>query len=77
MPASAEHADATPLNIDIAESLIRKLTDGLVNIRDDNGEFLLRRKQATSPPVLTLIRPQSGRPKARVGELMVMGYSRC
>jgi hypothetical protein len=31
------------LTIDKAENLIRKLTDGLVNIKDETGEFLMPR----------------------------------
>ncbi|KAI5449366.1 hypothetical protein NCC49_004770 [Naganishia albida] len=32
---------ATPLTVDLAEQLIRRMTDGLVNIVDTTGEFLL------------------------------------
>lgn len=35
---------ATHLTVDLAEQLIRRMTDGLVNIVDKDGEFLLHRK---------------------------------
>lgn len=35
---------ATPLTVDLAEQLIRRMTDGLVNIVDTTGEFLLHRE---------------------------------
>lgn len=35
---------ATPLTVDLAEQLIRRMTDGLVNIVDKDGEFLLHRE---------------------------------
>lgn len=32
---------AATLNVELAEELIRRMTDGLVNIVDKTGEFLL------------------------------------
>lgn len=34
----------SPLTVDRAEQLIRLMTDGLVNIQDKTGEFLLKRE---------------------------------
>jgi hypothetical protein len=36
-------ASSAPLTVDRAEQLIRLMTDGLVNIVDKTGEFLLKR----------------------------------
>jgi unsaturated rhamnogalacturonyl hydrolase len=38
------NATATTLTVDLAEQLIRRMTDGLVNIVDEKGEFLLHRE---------------------------------
>lgn len=36
----------SPITYDRAEELIRLLTDGLVNIKDKTGQFLLKRESA-------------------------------
>lgn len=37
------------LNVELAEQLIRRMTDGLVNIVDEKGEFLLHCEFAYEP----------------------------
>jgi hypothetical protein len=37
----------SPITYDRAEELIRLLTDGLVNIKDKTGQFLLKRESAS------------------------------
>lgn len=37
------------LTVEKAESLVRLMTDGLVNIVDKTGEFLLKRESRTLP----------------------------